>query len=197
MRFAILALCLGLSMAGAAEARPEWTDPLKSMTVVTCRFLDPYYINTPCRSDAKPDPRNEWRQHLGTDFLARAGETVVSPVNGTVVAAYADAWLPAEDAYLVIRDAQTGEEHVLGHVQSGVSVGLVVKKGDPVAKVRDQGANTHFHWGFNTRSVAKAKQHRSTCLRDNKIQSCEWGWGKAPYEASRSEIVAQGWANVL
>ena len=122
---------------------------------------------------------------------------MVSPVNGTVVVAYAEASRAAEDAYLVIRDTQTREEHVLGHVQSSLGVGSVVKKGDPVATVRDQGSNTHFHWGFNTRSVVRATQYRSTCLRGNRMQSCEWGWGMAPYEASRSEIVAQGWANVL
>ncbi len=197
MRFATISLSLGLMVAAPAEARPEWADPLKTMTVVTCRFLDPYYINTPCTSAGKPDSRNEWRQHLGTDFRARAEETVVSPVNGTVVVSHAEASRPAEEAYLVIRDAQTQEEHVLGHVQSSLAVGSVVKKGDPVATVRDQGLNTHFHWGFNTRSVTRAMQYRSPCLRDNRTQSCSWGWGKAPYEASRSDIVGQGWANVL
>lgn len=197
MRLATTALCLSFVLAGPADARPEWADPLKSMTVVTCRFLDPYYINTPCTSGGSQDARNTWRQHLGTDFRARAGETVVTPVSGTVVISMAAASRPAEEAYLVIRDGQTGEEHVLGHVQSSLAVGATVTKGVAVATVRDQGGNTHLHWGFNTKGVASALQYRSTCLRDGKTQSCAWGWGKAPYEATRSQVVGQGWANVL
>ena len=196
MRTVFLAFAMAVTLSSAAYARPEWVDPVTGMTL-SCGFLDPNYIRTPCRSTGSKDDRDTWRQHLGADFRAPANATVVAPVTGKIVLFHADPSVPAEDAYLVIKDEQTNEEHVIGHISSTLTVGPTVTKGSAIGAVRDQGANTHVHWGFNVKSVAAAMQHTSRCLRGGRVRDCEWGWGKAPYEASEQEVRAQGWRNVL
>jgi hypothetical protein len=193
---AFLIASIGFVGTTAAHARPEWKDPVSS-THVNCGFLDPNYIRTPCTPQGSKDPRDTWRQHTGTDFRATANETVFAPVGGEIVIFEAEPWRPADEAFLVIRDSQTGEEHVLGHISSTLFKGAVIAKGVIVGKVRDQGGKTHFHWGFNVKSVARAKQKTSTCFRDGVIKPCIWGWGKAPYEATSAEVRDQGWRNVL
>jgi murein DD-endopeptidase MepM/ murein hydrolase activator NlpD len=143
------------------------------------------------------DPEKTWRQHLGSDFRAPAGATVFAPVTGTIVLFDAAPGKAADLAYLVIRDAQTNEEHVIGHISSNLRLGAKVAKGKPIGQVRDQGSNTHVHWGFNLGSVERAARHVTRCKRDGRLQNCKWGWGKAPYEATEREVRAQGWRNVL
>jgi hypothetical protein len=189
-------LGVAVLLCGSAYARPGWTDPVKGMSLL-CRFLDPHYIRTPCKASGKLDDRNKWRQHLGTDFSAGKNATVLSPVKGKVVIFDAHTSKPAGEAFLVIRDTQTNEEHVIGHISSTLGVGSLVNKGDAIGKVRDQGTATHVHWGFNIGSVQKAMQKRTWCLRDKIMQDCKWGWGMAPYEAVEREVREQGWRNVL
>lgn len=196
MRAVLIALAATVVIIGPAYARPEWADPVRGMTLL-CRFLDVNYIRTPCTASGSRDLRNTWRQHLGTDFAAPAGSTVVAPVTGKIVLFDARPTRAAGEAFLVIKDAQTGEEHVIGHISSSLANGADVVKGRPIGSVKDQGRASHVHWGFNLGSVQKARQHTSRCLRDGTVQSCPWGWGKAPYEATESEVRAQGWRNVL
>lgn len=193
----LLAACVFAVVAtGPAHARTDWTDPVAGMTL-TCGFLDPNYIRTPCRANGTQDARNSWRQHLGADFRASAGTRVVAPVSGQIVISNASASTPAEAAYLVIRDSATREEHVLGHITSTLRVGATVNRGDPVGSVANWGSNSHLHWGFNVGSVVTAMQARTPCLRDGVTQSCQWGWGKAPYEATEQQVRSQGWRNIL
>ena len=187
---------IGLFFAGTADARPEWINPLKPMDTVTCGFFDPNYIRTPCKSSAPKDDRNEWRQHLGTDFSASTNQIVYAPVSGTIDCGNAGKSTAAATARAVIRDSTTKEYHVLGHVYCTVASGPVTK-GSPVAKVHYQATGTHLHWGFNVKSVSAATAHTSQCLRDDRTKACEWGWGKAPYEATRGEAVNLGWRPVL
>jgi murein DD-endopeptidase MepM/ murein hydrolase activator NlpD len=196
MRRFLAACILALAVTAPAYGRTDWTDPVAGMTL-TCGFLDPNYIRTPCRANGTQDARNSWRQHLGADFRASAGATVVAPVTGTIVLFNASASTPADAAYLVIRDSATREEHVLGHITSNLRLGAAVNRGAPVGTVANQGANSHIHWGFNLGSVQTAMQRSTRCLRDGVTQNCQWGWGKAPYEATEQEVRSQGWRNVL
>lgn len=195
-----ISLAAAVAIGSTAYARPEWTDPAKGMTVL-CGFLDPNYIRTPCTSKSKQDPRDKWRRHLGTDFKAGASATVVAPVSGKIVYFDASAAKGADEAFLVIKDGKTGEEHVIGHILSGLWKGADVVKGKPIGSVRDQGSATHVHWGFNVASgksvVEAAMQKKTKCLQNNKMVDCKWGWGKAPYEATDAEVRALGWRNVL
>jgi hypothetical protein len=196
----IVALVAAGAISGTAYARPEWADPAKGMTVL-CGFLDPNYIRTPCTSKSKQDTRDKWRRHLGTDFKVVASATVVAPVTGKVIYFDASASKAADEAFLVIEDGKTGEEHVIGHIVSNLWKGADVVKGKPIGSVRDQGSATHVHWGFNISSgqaaVETAMKKKTPCLQNNKMVDCKWGWGKAPYEATDAEIRALGWRNVL
>lgn len=187
---------LAVLVTSPAHSRPEWADPVAGMTL-TCGFLDPNYVRTPCRASGVQDARDDWRKHLGADFRAPAGTTVVAPVSGEIVLFNAASSTPAELAYLVVRDAATGEEHVLGHITSTLRRGATVRKGEPIGKIANWGTNSHLHWGFNLGSVASAMQKTSRCLRGGATQTCAWGWGKAPYEATESDVRSQGWRNVL
>jgi murein DD-endopeptidase MepM/ murein hydrolase activator NlpD len=189
------ALIAGLT-SSPAIARPEWFNPLRRMDRVACDFFDPNYIRTPCRPTGNQDPRNTWRQHLGTDFPAAVDEVVYAPVSGTIDCSKAGRNGPADNAMALIRDGSTKEEHVLGHVYCTVASGAVTK-GQPVAKVLYQSTGTHLHWGFNVKSVSAAQAYSSRCLRDGSTKQCQWGWGKAPYEATRNEAVNLGWRPVL
>jgi murein DD-endopeptidase MepM/ murein hydrolase activator NlpD len=166
------------------------------MDRVACGFFDPNYIRTPCQPSGKEDLRDTWRQHLGTDFPAAVDEVVYAPISGTIDCSKAGRNAVAKNAMAVIRDGSTKEEHILGHVYCTVASGTVTK-GQPVAKVLYQSTGTHFHWGFNVKSVSAAQAYRSRCLRNGSIQQRDWGWGQAPYEATRSEAVNLGWRPVL
>jgi murein DD-endopeptidase MepM/ murein hydrolase activator NlpD len=196
MKTVTCAILAAVLLSSPAAARPEWFNPLRRMDRMTCDFFDPNYIRTPCRPPGREDPRNEWRQHLGTDFAATVDEVVYAPVSGTIDCSSAGRNSAAENARAVLRDGATREEHVLGHVYCTVASGPVTK-GQPVAKVLYQATGTHLHWGFNVKSVSNALAYRSSCLRDGRMQQCPWGWGKAPYEASRSDAVSLGWRPVL
>ncbi|HYF27705.1 MAG TPA: M23 family metallopeptidase [Baekduia sp.] len=65
-------------------------------------------------------------RHQGIDLLADCGTTLVAPVAGTVVNVKRH---DAAGHYLVVRDAATGEEHVLMHLARPP----LVAKGDEVA----------------------------------------------------------------
>ena len=196
MRRFLAACILTLVVSEPAYARTDWTDPVAGMTL-TCGFLDQNYIRRNCSASGAQDVRDSWRQHLGADFRAASGTPVVAPVSGTIVISNASASTPADAAYLVIRDSATREEHVLGHIVSTLRVGATVNRGDPVGSIANQGTNSHFHWGFNVGSVATAMQRSTRCLRGGVTTNCQWGWGKAPYEATAQEVRGQGWRNVL
>lgn len=196
MKRIFVAFAIAVVISGTAYARPEWTDPVKRMSLL-CGFLDPYYIRTPCTSKCTRDERSTWRQHLGTDFSTAVGATVLAPVKGKVVLIDAAASKDPAKAFLVIKDARTGEEHVIGHISSKLNRGDPVEKGAVIGWVRDQGRATHVHWGFNLGSVESAMKRTTKCYRDGTTKDCDWGWGKAPYEATEREVRAQGWRNVL
>ena len=196
MKRIMLSGALALSVATGAYARTDWVDPLATITV-NCGFFDPNYIRTPCTASGSLDGRESRRQHLGTDFRAGVGDTVRSPVAGRIGPSYNSG--SGDTAYITVIDSQfTNEIHILGHVKPlpGITEGLTVTKGQPVATVLYQSTGTHFHWGFNVAGWRPTPKYYSTCLRGGVTGPCEWGWGKAPYEATRDQAVARGWRPV-
>jgi murein DD-endopeptidase MepM/ murein hydrolase activator NlpD len=138
-------------------------------------FYDPEY----------PSALSPPAQHLGVDLAAPAGTDVVTPVTGVVVTnrtAVADAF----NKYLVIRDAETGFEHVLGHIESALAEGASVHAGDSVGKIVTAGTGPHVHWGVNTRGVQAAMD-----------VPAGWGWGRAPLASTVEQAQARGWVDPL
>ncbi|MEA3061242.1 MAG: Peptidase family [Sphingomonadales bacterium] len=197
MKMVLCTAVIAAFTSSPAIARPEWFNPLQQMDHVTCGFFDPNYIRTPCEPPGNQDTnKDKWRQHLGTDFRAGVNDTVYAPVSGTINCSEDGRTKTADQAVAIIRDGVTKEEHILGHVSCTVASGPVTR-GQPVAKVLYEATGTHFHWGFNVKSVSSARAYTSRCLRKGIVQQCAWGWGEAPYEATRSEAVNLGWRPVL
>jgi murein DD-endopeptidase MepM/ murein hydrolase activator NlpD len=124
-------------------------------------------------------------QHLGVDLAAPAGTFVVSPVTGTVLTNRTGV-TDTFQKHLVIRDASTGFEHVLGHINSTLAPGTSVHVGMPVGIVVSAGTGPHVHWGVNTRGVQAAVDGRAG-----------WGWGRAPVTSTREQAIERGWIDPL
>lgn len=176
-------LLLGATPSDAFQQRISY--PLVRTTPVGCLYFDPIY------------PLSQQRQHLGVDLPSGRGTDVYSPVVGTIVATNATNNVAAAESYIIIRETATGVEHVLGHVRSTLPVGRRVYPRDNrsverVATVADQGTNSHLHWGINIVSVegAKGVSHRPGW------GSGDWGWGRAPRDATASQARARGWQDV-
>lgn len=137
-------------------------------------FFDPGYLSS------------EDRQHLGVDLPADGGTAVVSPVAGEVVVNNTGTFDNMK-AYLVIREAGTGVEHVLGHIVSTLEPGAKVGRGDKVGIVRPWGSRSHVHWGANSRGIQRSM---------GKAPEGEWGWGRAPAVVTREAALARGWIDL-
>lgn len=108
-----------------------------------------------------------------------------APVNGRVVTN--ETSRNVDEAYLVIQDSSTHEEHVLGHISSNLRPGADVVRGKPVGSVRLWPGNTHLHWGVNRGSIAAVSTSSPEGL---------WGWGRAPVKATEAQAKARGWVNL-
>ena len=151
----------------------KWKTPV-AYTSVSAGFYDPSYAKT------------QSRQHLGTDLTAPGGRAVYSPVAGKVIVnktTHPD----INEAYMVIKDSATGEEHVLGHIySSGVANKTVYKAGQYLGDVRPwpgQPSRSHVHWGVHGKSVASAV-------------GGTWGWGRAAVTSTKSQALARGWIDI-
>ena len=86
--------------------------------------------------------------HAGEDWGVKAGTVVRSVANGTV--RYADPRYSYPGRVVIIEHKLSSGEVVYsqyGHLTAlSVENGTVVKKGDPIGKVLDQGSNSHLHW---------------------------------------------------
>lgn len=144
--------------------------PLGNATpTVSATYFDPSY----------PQSWSPPAQHLGIDLPASSGETVVSPVAGTVVANNTNL-VSAFEKHLIVQDAATGEEHVLGHIDSSLSPGTQLTVGQPVGTVVTAGTGPHVHWGINARGVYRSLGNG-------------WGWGRAPHLSTREDAASLGW----
>lgn len=165
MRTAAIALGLLLLVTQVYAQSGRTTLPA-GPAPITYGYFDPAYA------------RSENRQHLGVDFRAPRRTPVFAPVDGVIVTNNTSA-SEVMQAYLVIRTAH-GVEHVLGHISSSLVVGAPVTAGQEVGRVRPWAGNSHVHWGVNRTGVAQAMQG-------------DWGWGRAPANATRSDAARRGW----
>lgn len=127
--------------------------------------------------------QSENRQHLGVDLPSPAGTSVVSPIDGEVVFNRTQG-TAASSAFLIIRDTNTGAEHVLGHIASSLSLETIVRRGEVIGTIKDWGANSHVHWGINTHGVPRAVQSGP---------GGDWGWGRGPASVTQAQALARGW----
>ena len=150
------------------------SSPLGNSSVEpSATFFDPQYV-----INVSPPA-----QHLGTDFPGSVGAEVYAPISGKVLInkTYVS---DANNKYLVIIEEGSGIEHVLGHIDSSLKDGELLKKGDPVGKIVKAGTGPHVHWGVNKKGVLYAIGN-------------DWGWGRAPKDSSKSQALDKGWIDPL
>ena len=154
--------------------------------MVSAGIFDESYLKDPRTwgEDGKP------RQHLGVDIPADHGSDVVSPVRGEVIFNNTSVE-SAFKAYIVIKDSETGDEHVLGHIKSNLQVGVIVEPNDIVGTIQTAGTGAHLHWGLNVSEggVEGAKGPHP--------KGGDWGWGRAPEHATKTEANERGWRDPL
>lgn len=160
------------SKAQAPSTDLDWLAPGKG--TLSYGYFDPKYPTL-------RDPA----QHIGSDIDVAAGADIVSPVDGTIVANQTS--LSAPEAHLIIKEGSTGYLHVLGHVDSKLSQGDKVFRGQSIAKAKkwitDSGHdNSHVHWGINSKTIGSSAVNG-------------WGWGRAPGSATVKQATGRGWIN--
>jgi len=84
------------------------------------------------------------RQHKGQDIGVDPNSPVVSSRDGTVIDAYPNGYGDVGGA--VIIKYSNGQQGLYGHTIPNVKVGEKVKAGQKIAKVADDGENTHLHY---------------------------------------------------
>ena len=84
------------------------------------------------------------RQHKGQDIGVDPNSPVVSSRDGTVIDAYPNGYGDVGGA--VIIKYSNGQQGLYGHTIPNVKVGEKVKAGQKIAKVADDGGNTHLHY---------------------------------------------------
>jgi Peptidase family M23 len=117
--------------------------PLTSLsTIPTCLF------GTACQGRGS--------QHTGVDYFMDAGSNVRSICDGVVSYSSTNSanlntiW----NSFVIIRYDNCGGYQSLyayyGHLNSQVSVGQNVQKGQTIGNIQDQGGNSHLHFGLAT-----------------------------------------------
>jgi murein DD-endopeptidase MepM/ murein hydrolase activator NlpD len=108
-----------------------------------------WYSHDYCNQACYPQSHNI---HTGLDFFADAGSTVYATVSGEIVDLYGEDGEPN----VVIKVTVDGEVYyvVHGHVKMSetIEIGQVVKAGDPIGTVEDQGSNSHVHLGIRQKT---------------------------------------------
>lgn len=165
----IAVLASGISPLSPVGAQTSWVKPVDSRP--SAGYFDRSYV------------QSQDRQHLGVDLPMPSGTSVKSPVSGIVITNATDHH-DIMQAYLVIRDSATNQEHILGHISSDLKRGSKVSEGQTVGFVRDWGRNSHVHWGVNSRSIAAAMGFSN---------EGEWGWGRAPTAVTTQQAASRGW----
>lgn len=157
------------------------TPPLRGPMIVVNEghFLDPQYNNGVAK-------KSDWRQHLGTDYVAAHDTPVYATRAGEVV----ENINPADPMQArVIIEHGSGSRVVYGHVYSGLLVMTRVKQGEEIGRVRDSDPkykfSSHLHYGEN--AAGKVGEGRNPP---------GWGWGRAPYNTSATTIQQEWWLDV-
>ncbi|PWJ56409.1 Peptidase family M23 [Quadrisphaera granulorum] len=125
-------------------------------------------------------PGRPWQPgHRGVDLAAAAGQTVLAPVSGVVVAGGGI----AGRGVLSIRSS-SGWRATLEPVDSTVRVGDRVERGQPVGTVQAEASSAHcaptscLHWGVRTGSGTQTRYlDPLTLLRPRVVLLPVPGWG--------------------
>lgn len=166
---------LSVSALVVAQAGTDtWTAP--ALGPKSYGYFDPTY----------PTPKDP-AQHLGVDIDLKAGDVVLSPVDGVVFANNTVGY-SADVAHLIIKDNATGVFHVLGHISSNLKQKTTVSRGAAVGTVMiwidEKGHdNSHLHWGANIHGI-------------DATAAGKWGWGRAPNSATPAQAKERGWVDV-
>ena len=180
----------GFLELGAGSDRLSWdgqnyviaiTPPLRGGMVVVNEghFLDPLYNNGVAKKE-------DWRQHLGTDYFAAGGTPVYATRSGDV-----EENKNPEDpmqARVIVQHPDRSRA-VYGHVFSKLEEGTRVMQGEVVGHVRDSNAkynfSSHLHYGENVQGNVGENRNPT-----------DWGWGRAPYNTAATTILQGGWIDV-
>ena len=183
--------CTLIAASSAPQINGSWPTPSKTVSSGGSFWNDSY-------------KKSFSRQHLGSDLTAVTTDRVLSPADGFVIFNNSQGKKVTQGtAYLVIKDAKSGWEHVIGHVNStrpACSLTSFAKKtcseatrvykgqseiGYPMPKNE---FGVHVHWGVNTKSVSSAMGFFS---------GQEWGWGRAPAAAELKKACSLGWVDPM
>ena len=139
------------------------------------------------------------KTHIGIDYKAPSKTRVLAPVNGTIV--FNKGTTKAEENVVVIRDVDTGYDHVLGHIEcsvckgkKGAFTGIKVSAGVPMGTVMDYpykgvygtDQGDHLHYGVNTKGIVDSEGNIS-------------GWGRISgtnRELNLAEASRLGWVDI-
>lgn len=139
---------------------------------IAAGFLDPVYAG------------RHGKQLVGVELDAPVGATVRAPISGTVSHNRTGQDFPAGQKWLALRNPKTGHEHVFGHLHSQLEEGRKVEAGQTLGQVTDGLEGKRLHWGINRFGIRQAVDVESG-----------WGWGYAPDDTDREEIMARGWTD--
>jgi murein DD-endopeptidase MepM/ murein hydrolase activator NlpD len=124
--------------------------------------------------------QDQHKRHLGSDLKAAGGSQVYAPVDGKVV------WIRQDPdpykAVVIVEQAGSKTQYVLGHIESGLKLGDPVTRGQSVGKIMEWGSRSHLHFGKNVDGKAIPKDS-------------VWGWGRAPENATPEELRQHGWVD--
>lgn len=151
----------GIPAAGTRRAFPL---PEQYKRPPSRGFLDQRYV------------KEEGRQHVGIDLPAPAGTPVYATAPGRVVSNNTKS-APAQESRLILQQEGTRTQSVYGHVYSTTTPQTRVKPGQYIGEIKDQGRNSHLHYGENQNGIPMR------------------GWGRQPAATTPAQIGKQGWAD--
>lgn len=121
------------------------------------------------------------RTHLGLDIDTQMGETITSPISGTVLENSCYGSCTVYESYVIIRGRYA--DHVLIHADfSSLKEGVAVAAGDDLGLAH----SSHVHWGVNVHADG---------LNSQRLDG--WGLGQAPIGVVPDDIRARGWVDPL
>lgn len=122
------------------------------------------------------------RQLLGVELHASAGTPVPAPIAGMIAGNRTGTDAPAGERWLILRDPETGREHIFGHLVSPLQPGDSIGVGEPLGEIAAGEGGGRVHWGINRLGIWQAVD-----------AAAGWGWGTGPADASPAEVAARGW----
>ena len=154
-----------------SSGRPLWaTNTVQKPPIVSNRPLFPlsvnYSTNANCLFAGICAGGGGSTKHTGIDYAVPSGSEVKAVCDGKVIVARtpqttSDIW----NRFTIIEHTNCGGYSSLygyyGHIDSSVSVGQTLKRGDVIGKVGDWGRNSHLHLGFATKYFSSGWGYQS------------------------------------